>query len=198
MDSELDLMKNKIELILEESIKLNSKILANKALKKNILEISNIIVDAIKTKHKVLFFGNGGSAADSQHMAGEFISRFMFDRKSIPGISLTTDPSVMTAIANDYGYGEVFSRQIDALGNEGDIVFAFSTSGMSQNVIKGLETAKKKGLITMGLTGANANKMKKYCDFIVNIPNSNVPRIQEGHLLIGHIICEIVEEKLFK
>ena len=198
MDSELDLMKNKIELILEESIKLNSKILANKAFKKNILEISNIIVDAIKTKHKVLFFGNGGSAADSQHMAGEFISRFMFDRKSIPGISLTTDPSVMTAIANDYGYGEVFSRQIDALGNEGDIVFAFSTSGMSQNVIKGLETAKKKGLITMGLTGANANKMKKYCDFIVNIPNSNVPRIQEGHLLIGHIICEIVEEKLFK
>ena len=198
MDSELDLMKNKIELILEESIKLNSKILANKAFKKNILEISNIIVDAIKTKHKVLFFGNGGSAADSQHMAGEFISRFMFDRKSIPGISLTTDPSVMTAIANDYGYEEVFSRQIDALGNEGDIVFAFSTSGMSQNVIKGLETAKKKGLITMGLTGANANKMKKYCDFIVNIPNSNVPRIQEGHLLIGHIICEIVEEKLFK
>tara|TARA_A100001035_G_C27780566_1_gene501533 strand:- start:49 stop:645 length:597 start_codon:yes stop_codon:yes gene_type:complete len=198
MDSKLDFMENKIEKILKDSIKLNTTILRNKSFNRNILQISNIIVNAIKNNNKVLFFGNGGSAADSQHMAGEFICRFMFERKSIPGIALTTDPSVMTSIANDYGYEEVFSRQVEALGNKGDISFAFSTSGMSRNVIKGLETAKKKGLITIGMTGENANEMGNHCDFLVNIPNNQVPRIQEGHLIIGHIICEIVEEQLFK
>ena len=131
-------------------------------------------------------------------MAGEFISRFMFDRNSIPGIALTTDSSVITSIGNDYGFEEIFSRQIEGIGNKGDIAIAFSTSGKSPNVVKGLETSKEKGLITIGMTGINGNKMKNLSDFIIQIPSDNVPRIQEGHLLIGNIICQLVEEKLFK
>ncbi len=166
-------------------------------LKSKICDISDIIVKTIEEEKKVLFFGNGGSAADSQHMAGEFISRFMMNRKSIPGIALTTDSSVMTSIANDYGFQDLFSRQIEGLGNEGDIAYAFSTSGKSPNVLKGLKIAKEKGLITIGMTGSNGYEMNNLCDYLIEIPSGIVPRIQEGHLLVGHLICQIVEEKLF-
>jgi len=164
--------------------------------KELIKKINNLIFtlcESIKNNNKVLFFGNGGSAGDSQHMAGEFVCRFLKDRSSLPGIALTTDTSVMTAISNDYGYEKIFSRQIEGLGNKKDIAFAFSTSGNSLNIISGLKKAKELGLITVGLSGLGGGEMKKYCDFIVEVPSKNTPRIQEMHILIGHIICDGVE-----
>ena len=122
----------------------------------------------------------------------------MFNRQSLPGIALTTDSSVITSIGNDYGFEDLFSRQIEGLGNKGDIAYAFSTSGMSPNILKGLKISKKKGLINIGMTGSNGCKMRNLCDYLIEIPSEIVPRIQEGHLLIGHIICQIVEENLFK
>ena len=152
-----------------------------------------IICKCIKNNNKVLFFGNGGSAGDSQHMAGEFICRFLKDRSSFPGIALTTDTSVLTAISNDYGYEKIFSRQIEGLGKKLDIAFAFSTSGNSENVILGLKKAKEIGLITVGFSGLGGGNMKEYCDFTIEVPSVNTPRVQEMHLLIGHIICEGIE-----
>ena len=186
------------EIVLESSLLIRN-ISQNKLIIKKIVEISFLITKAIKNGNKVLCFGNGGSAADAQHMAGEFVCKFLFDRAALPAIALTTDSSVLTSISNDYGYQEVFSRQIKALGSKGDIAFAYSTSGNSLNVLEGLFTAKKQGLITIGLTGDNLNnKMNENCKILVNIPSNKVPRIQEGHLLIGHIICQLVEMNLFK
>ena len=164
--------------------------------KEIINKINNLIFTlckCINNNNKVLFFGNGGSAGDSQHMAGEFICRFLKDRSSFPGIALTTDSSVITAISNDYGYDKIFSRQIEGIGNKQDIAFAFSTSGNSLNIILGLKKAKELGLITVGFSGLGGGEMKKYCDFIIEAPSKNTPRIQEMHILIGHIICEGIE-----
>ena len=156
------------------------------------------IILTLKNNNKILFFGNGGSAADSQHMSGEFVSKFMKDRESFAAIALTTDSSIITSISNDYGYEYIFSRQIEGLGEKGDIAFAYSTSGNSLNVINGLKKAKKFGLKTIGFTGIDGGAIKKYCDLIVRIPSNSVPRIQEGHLLLGHIICQVVEEEITK
>ena len=152
-----------------------------------------IVCKCIKNDKKVLFFGNGGSAGDSQHMAGEFICRFLKDRSSFPGIALTTDTSVLTSISNDYGYEKIFSRQIEGIGKKLDIAFAFSTSGNSENVILGLKKAKEIGLTTVGFSGLGGGNMKEFCDFIIEVPSKSTPRIQEMHLLIGHIICEGIE-----
>tara|TARA_Y200000002_G_scaffold370107_1_gene365156 strand:- start:65 stop:661 length:597 start_codon:yes stop_codon:yes gene_type:complete len=197
MDSELKNMGREVSEIFKDSSKLISKIVNNEELNKTICLMVNSIAIAIKNKKKVLFFGNGGSAADAQHMAGEFISRFMFHRESMPGIALTTDSSVITSIGNDYGFDQLFSRQIEGLGNLGDIAIGFSTSGKSPNVIYALKKSKEKGLITFGLTGINGDEMKKYTDLLIKVPSDSVPRIQEGHLLIGHVICQLVEDKLF-
>ena len=197
MDNESMNIATPISRSFEESLEVISTMMKNKELERSIDIVSSAIVKSIKEENKTLFFGNGGSAADAQHMAGEFISRFMFDRKSMPGIALTTDSSVLTSIGNDYGFAELFSRQIEGLGKKGDIVIAFSTSGKSPNVINGLKQSKQNGLITFGLTGKNGNEMEKYTDLLIKVPSESVPRIQEGHLFIGHVICQLVEEKLF-
>jgi len=158
-------------------------------------------VDAIVTSYqnqgKVLIFGNGGSAADAQHFAGELVSRFYFDRPGLSAFALTTDTSVLTAIGNDYGYENVFSRQVEASAKVGDIVIGISTSGNSPNVIKGLEAAKQIGALTIGLTGQSGGAMRQLCDICICAPSSSTPRIQECHLVIEHTICALVEARLF-
>ena len=189
------------EKLIVESIRQNIDVikilLENKKTQNIIDKASKAIILAIENGKKVLFFGNGGSAADAQHMAGEFVCRFMIDRKSLPGIALTTDTSIITAISNDYNFNEVFSRQIEGISQEGDVVFAISTSGRSENIIYALEKAKELGLVTIGLSGKKGGAMKELCDHMICIPSENTPRIQEAHLLIEHIICNIVEESIF-
>lgn len=160
-------------------------------------EVVDLVQEALARGKKLLFAGNGGSAADCQHMAGEFVSRFMFDRNPLPAIALTTDTSILTAIANDYGYEKAFSRQVQALAKPGDVLFAYSTSGNSLNIVNALLTARELQVTTVGLTGANEGRMGTYCDQLLQVPSTCVPRIQEGHLLIGHTICELVEHRMF-
>ena len=198
MGNKLSKYQINIEKIFKESSELFSTIYCDQNIRSKIEEAAENISRALNNGKKVLFFGNGGSAADAQHMAGEFVSKFMFDRNALPGISLTTDSSIITAVGNDYGFEYIFSRQIEAIAGEGDIVFAYSTSGKSVNVLNALETAEKKGLYTIGLTGLEGDKMKVYCRNLIKIPSKTVPRIQEGHLLVGHAISELVEIKLFK
>jgi D-sedoheptulose 7-phosphate isomerase len=147
--------------------------------------------------NKVLLFGNGGSAADAQHIAAEFVGRFAFERRALPALALSVNTSCVTAIGNDYGFDLVFSRQIEALGREGDVAIGISTSGNSQNVLQGLSAARKLGLSTVALTGCNGGKLKSAVDHCICAPSNETPRIQECHLLIGHIICELVERTIF-
>lgn len=192
-----------IEKYIKESLYETNKVMtqlnSDKEIQKIIFEISNICSDAINDGKKIMLAGNGGSAADAQHIAGELVSRFMFDRPGLPSIALTTDTSIITAIGNDYGYKKIFSRQIQANGVPGDIFFAYSTSGKSPNIIDGLIEAKKKNITTVGLTGlhSNPNDMSEYCDYLVRIPSLSTPKIQEGHLVVGHIICGLIEQKIF-
>lgn len=198
MGNKLSKNKINIEKIFKENYELFSSIYRDENIKNKIEEAAEIICSALYDGKKVLFFGNGGSAADAQHMAGEFVSKFMFDRDSLPGIALTTDSSIITAVANDYGFEYIFSRQIESIAREGDVVFAYSTSGKSKNVLNALETAERKGIHTIGLTGIEGEDMNKYCKILIKIPSKTVPRIQEGHLLVGHAISELVELKIFK
>lgn len=163
-------------------------------------EVQKIITcctNALSAGKKILFAGNGGSAADSQHLAAELVSRLKFDRPALRAISLTVDTSALTAIGNDYGYKYVFSRQIAALGDEGDVFFAISTSGNSENILTALQEAQQRKLITVGFTGKSGGKMKDMCTHILCIPSQETPKIQEGHILLGHIICECIESALF-
>ena len=160
-------------------------------------EVSLQVIEAYKRGNKILFAGNGGSAADAQHLVGELVNRFHFDRPGLAAISLSTDTSDMTAIGNDYNFSKMFSRQIEAIGVEGDIFIGISTSGNSANIIEAMETCQKNGLISVGLSGRTGGKLDGKCDYIIKIPSENTPRIQESHILIGHIICAIVEESLF-
>jgi D-sedoheptulose 7-phosphate isomerase len=160
------------------------------------------VVDVIATRllagNKVMFFGNGGSAADAQHLAAEFVNRFLLERPPLPAIALTTDTSILTSIGNDYGYGEVFAKQVKALGREGDVAVALSTSGNSPNVLRAVEACKKAGIITVGLTGGDGGKLGPIVDHHLRVSASRLsPRIQETHILIGHVICELVDCKLF-
>lgn len=154
-------------------------------------------VDCFKLGKKVLLAGNGGSAAQAQHMAGEFMGRFDFDRPGLPAISLTADTAVLTAIGNDYGYDRVFSRQVQAHGNKGDVFIGFTTSGSSENILLAFEEAKACGLVCIGFTGNRGGPMRELCDFLIEIPSDETPRIQEGHLQLGHILCGLVEDALF-
>lgn len=183
---------------IKESISVKKKILENDIIINEIDKISKICIQAYKNGNKLLFAGNGGSAADSQHIAGEFVSRFYFDRPGLSAIALTTDTSILTAIGNDYGYDQLFSRQIEAVGCKGDIFFGISTSGNSKNIIEGLKKAKENKLITVGFSGESGGDMQNLCDYCINIPSSDTPRIQESHILVGHIICYIVEKKMFE
>lgn len=155
-------------------------------------------IDSLRRGGKVLFAGNGGSAADAQHMAGEFVSRFAFDRPGLPAIALTTDTSILTAIGNDYGYEKLFARQVQAHGNKGDVFVGYSTSGKSPNIILAFEEARARGLVTVGLTGNRGGPMRQLCDHLLEVPSADTPKIQEGHLVLGHIICGLVESTLFE
>ena len=182
----------------KDSVNLKQKILTDENVLNVIVDVSKIMIKTFKNGGKLLFCGNGGSAADAQHLAAEFSGRYYFDRPPLYAEALHVNTSYLTAVANDYSYNEVFSRIVNAMGSKNDILIALSTSGNSYNVIKALKMAKSKGLLTVGLTGKGGGKMKSFCDFIIEIPSSNTPRIQECHMLIGHSLCEIVENKLFQ
>ena len=154
-------------------------------------------VTSLSNGHKVLFAGNGGSAADAQHLAGELVSRFAYDRPGLPAFALTTDTSVLTAIGNDYGYEQLFARQVEAVGSAGDVFFGLSTSGRSPNVLSALDAARAKGLVTVGMTGRAGGQMPERCDYLLRVPSNSTPRIQEGHSAIGHAICQIIEAQMF-
>lgn len=172
-------------------------LLENDKIIKQIESIVDKAVYAYKNGNKILIAGNGGSAADAQHIAGELVSRFYFDREGLPAIALTTDTSILTAIGNDYGYENLFSRQVQANGVKGDIFIGITTSGNSPNILKAFEMSAKKGIYTVCLTGVEGGKSKDFCDECICIPSSVTPRIQEMHILIGHIVCAMVEERIF-
>ena len=176
---------------LEEHLNLGNKIL--KELAKDIKIFSDMCIETLKNGNKLLLMGNGGSAADSQHIAAELVGRYKKERNGLPAIAITTDTSVLTAVGNDYSFEEVFSRQIGALANKGDLVVGISTSGNSENVIKAVEKAKSIECKTVGLLGKDGGKLKDIVDLPIIIPSDNTPRIQEYHILIGHIICEVID-----
>lgn len=182
---------------IEDSYQVKQKILNDKALVDLINEVAQKAIDTYKNGNKTLIAGNGGSAADAQHIAGEFVSRFYFDRPGLASMALTTDTSILTSIANDYGFERLFARQIQANGSSGDMFIAISTSGNSSNILEALKECQKKGIVTVGLTGETGGKMAELCDYCIKVPSSSTPRIQESHILIGHIICSVVEESLF-
>lgn len=190
-------MSEKIKNIITASIQAKQQLLNDPQFIKRIEDAVNIIAQAFQQGKKVLFCGNGGSAADAQHLAAEFSGRFYKDRKALPSEALHCNTSYLTAVGNDYGYDVVYARMIEGTGNEGDVLVGLSTSGNSANIIKAFEAAHKNKMITIGFTGASGGKMKGLSDFLFNIPSSDTPRIQESHILVGHIICQLVEEKLF-
>ena len=179
---------------LEESAQIKKAIATSKI--SEIERMVNFILMAYKAGGKVVLFGNGGSAADAQHIASELVGQFMLKRQAFPAIALTTNTSTLTAVANDYGYDAVFSRQIEALVNEKDVVIGISTSGESPNVVEAIKLAKSKGAKTIGLTGGNGGKLANLADLVLIVPSDITPRIQEAHITIGHIVCELVEKEL--
>ena len=186
-------MKTTIEHIFKESIRVKEATLS-----KNLDEMMaavKLVTDALKKNRKVILFGNGGSAADSQHIAAEFIGRFQKERKALPAVALTTDTSALTALGNDYGFNVIFSRQIEGLGQKGDVAWGISTSGNSPNVIEGIKKAKQMGLKTLSLTGCDGGKLARLTDISLIVPSSVTARIQESHLCIAHAICELVENQ---
>jgi len=191
-------MHQKIKDIIQSSIDVKQKLLSDAVLVKRIETVTALIAHAFETGHKVLFCGNGGSAADAQHLAAEFSGRFYSDRDPLPSEALHCNSSYMTAVANDYGYDVVYSRIVKGMGKPGDVLVGLSTSGNSVNIIKAMEQAKEIGMITVVLSGETGGRLKALCDHLINVPSNDTPRIQESHILIGHIICQLVEEELFK
>ena len=189
--------KMDIKSYIADSINVKSKMLNSLDFITTIEEIVSVIVKAYSNNKKVLTAGNGGSAGDAQHLVGELISKVFKERPPLSAIALTTDTSVITAVSNDFGYEEVFARQVEANAQVGDVFIAISTSGNSANIIKALEVAKNKGVITVGFTGINECKMDEFCDYIIHVPSEKTPIIQESHIMISHIICAIVEEEMF-
>jgi len=187
-----------IEKQIKESIEIKQSIHNDMKMVKLIKKISKKIIKAYRNGNKTIIAGNGGSAADAQHISAEFVGRFAFDRDALSSIALTTDSSILTAVGNDYGYNKIFSRQIQANGQKGDIFIAISTSGNSKNIIKAIKQAKSQNIITIGLTNTNGGKMKDLCDYSISVPSTNTARVQESHIMIAHIICALVENKLFK
>ncbi len=181
----------------DKSRKLLEDIAADVLLRGQVLEVVKRSVEALKRGNKILFAGNGGSAADAQHWAAELVSRFHYDRPGLPGIALTTDTSALTAIGNDYGFERVFARQIEALGRQGDVLYAISTSGNSKNILRAIEAAQTAGIEVVGFTGRSGGAMAERCAICLRIPSSETPKIQEGHELLGHIICGMIEREMF-
>lgn len=183
--------------IIEQSISLKKEIAADSALLEKIEQAAETIIEAYKKGHRVFFCGNGGSAADAQHLAAELSGRFYFDRPPLAAEALHVNTSYLTAVANDYSYDLVFARAAEAFCKEGDVLIGLSTSGNSGNVVKAFETAKAKGSFTIALTGKGGGEMGKQSDILIDVPSCDTPRIQEAHIMIGHIICQFVEENLF-
>ncbi|UEG49521.1 D-sedoheptulose 7-phosphate isomerase [Ferruginibacter lapsinanis] len=187
----------KIKDIIQSSISVKQQILQNDTLLKTVQDCVTAIVAAFKNGNKVLFCGNGGSAADAQHLAAEFSGRFYTDRDALPAEALHCNTSYITAVANDYSYDVIYSRLVKGIGNKGDVLVGLSTSGNSKNIINAFDVAKEKGMITIGFTGDTGGKMKTISDLLLNVPSNDTPRIQESHIMLGHIICELVEEQVF-
>lgn len=183
--------------IIKESISVKQKILEDSVMIRQIESVTQVIINVFKNKGKVFFCGNGGSAADAQHLAAEFSGRFYFDREPLYSEALHVNSSYLTAVANDYGYEHIYSRLIKAKGHHGDVLVGLSTSGNSLNIVNAFQQAQKQGLITIALTGESGGKMKVFSDYLLTVPSDDTPRIQESHIMIGHIICELVEKSLF-
>ncbi|HLF47267.1 MAG TPA: D-sedoheptulose 7-phosphate isomerase [Chitinophagaceae bacterium] len=187
----------KIKNIITASIETKKLVLENKSLIDTIKNVVEALTKAFADGKKVYFCGNGGSAADAQHLAAEFSGRFYTDRKALPAEALHCNTSYLTAVANDYSFDMIYSRMIDGIGQKGDVLIGISTSGNSVNILKAIEAAREKEMITVAFTGESGGKLKDKCDFLVNIPSADTPRIQECHIMIGHIICQLVEENLY-
>lgn len=188
-------MQDKIKSELKESIDVKNLILKN--LVPQIEKAAHWMIETLKAGNKILFFGNGGSAADAQHLAAELIGRYRKDRRSLPAVALSTDTSILTAVANDYGFETVFAKQIEGLAKQGDLAFGISTSGNSRNVIEGIEKAKEIGCKTIGLLGCDGGRIAEVADLSIIVPSRATPRIQEAHITIGHILCQLIEQELF-
>jgi D-sedoheptulose 7-phosphate isomerase len=182
---------------INDSIAVKQKILEDATLVDLIKKVADECIAAYTRGNRVLLAGNGGSAADAQHIAAEFVSKYAFDRPGLPAIAFTTDTSILTAIGNDYGYEQVFRRQLEANGSQGDVFIGISTSGNSPNVLAALQYARELGIITVGLTGQGEKNMREHCDYCIRVPSESTPRIQESHILLGHIICGLVEGAMF-
>jgi D-sedoheptulose 7-phosphate isomerase len=191
-------MSNRIKNIIEASIAVKSKVLNDPVMLEKLQQVADEIVACYAHDGKVLFCGNGGSAADAQHLAAELSGRFYFDRDPLDAEALHVNTSYLTAVGNDYGYDQVFSRLVKARGRKGDVLFGLSTSGNSPNVLKAFDIANQIGMITVGMTGESGGKMKEISRYLLNVPSGDTPRIQESHIMMGHIICELVEEKMFE
>ncbi len=190
-------MNPKIAANIAASIEVKNKMLLDENFLLKIETVIEVITLAFKNGNKVLFCGNGGSAADAQHLSAEFSGRFYKDRKALPSEALHCNSSYLTAVANDYSYDVIYSRLVDGICVEGDVLVGLSTSGNSKNIINAFATAKEKKVITVGFTGESGGKMKDACDYLLNVPSADTPRIQESHIMVGHIICELVEAKIF-
>ena len=188
---------DKIKNIIQASIDTKAKVLSDTVMVARIAEVSKAVAAAFRAGNRVYFCGNGGSAADAQHLAAEFTGRFYSDREPLPAEALHVNTSFMTAVANDYSYDEVYQRAVKAYGRKGDVLFGISTSGNSKNILLAQEEAKKRGMTVISFTGETGGKMKDQADYLFNVPSNDTPRIQETHILIGHIICQLVEEDLF-
>jgi D-sedoheptulose 7-phosphate isomerase len=191
-------MIDHIKKIISESISVKKKILLDEVMLNNAIQVVQEIVNAFKNGKRVYFAGNGGSAADAQHLAAEFSGRFYMDRQALPAEALHCNTSYLTAVANDYSYDEIYARLIRGIAHTGDVLVGLSTSGNSGNIVKAFETARQKKVITVGFTGESGGKMKTLSDYLFNIPSTDTPRIQESHILLGHIVCELVEKEYFK
>ncbi len=189
---------DKLRNIIQESINVKMEVLANETLLNTVKDCVSLMVSAFEKGKKVLFCGNGGSASDAQHLAAELTGRFYTDRDALPAEALHCNTSYLTAVANDYSYDVIYSRLLKGIGNAGDVLVGLSTSGNSKNIIKAFEVAKEKGMHTIAFTGSTGGKLKDIADYLINIPSDDTPRIQESHILIGHIMCQLVEEIYFK
>lgn len=190
-------MQDKIKAIISESVDVKSKVLANDQLLQTVEKVTSEMVKSLKKGNRIYFCGNGGSAADAQHLAAEFTGRFYLDRDALPAEALHCNTSYLTAVGNDYSYDVIYARLIKGLGRPGDFVVGLSTSGNSPNIVKAFEVAREKQLFTVGFTGESGGAMKPLSDYLLNVPSKNTPRIQESHILLGHIICQLVEEQYF-
>ncbi|MBW8850593.1 MAG: D-sedoheptulose 7-phosphate isomerase [Xanthomonadales bacterium] len=190
-------MRQYIDARLERAVAVMQALAADASIRDQLATCAARCVESMRSGHKLLLAGNGGSAADAQHIAAEFVSRFAFDRPGLPAIALTTDTSILTAIGNDYGYEKVFERQLQALGAAGDVFIAYSTSGRSPNVLAGLREARARGVYCIGLTGAGEGAMAPLCDVLLRVPSTDTAEIQQGHAVLGHILCGLVEDAMF-